>query len=120
MAKGDKKSRKTLEPATMDTTIHIHKIIHGISFRKRAPHTIRAIKKIASRMMKTKDVRIEPKLNKFVWSKGIKNLPRRVRVRYSRQRNDDEDAKEKMYTLVQYVPVASFKNLQTEHVIDED
>merc|ERR1719272_1864182 len=50
--------------------------------------------------MSTKDVRVDTKLNKFVWSGGIRNVPRRVRVRMSRKRNEDEDAKEKMFTLV--------------------
>merc|ERR1719182_1020198 len=61
--------------------------------------------------MSTKDVRIDTKLNKFVWSCGVRNV--RVRVRMSRKRNEDEDAKQKMFTLVQHVPVESFKNLQT-------
>merc|ERR1719444_158793 len=51
--------------------------------------------------MVTRDVRIDTKLNKFLWHKGIRNVPRRVRVRISRKRNEDEDAKEKMFTLVQ-------------------
>merc|ERR1719421_1035559 len=59
--------------------------------------------------MSTKDVRIDTKLNKFVWSTGVRNIPRRVRM--SRKRNEDEDAKEKMFTLVQHVPVESFKGL---------
>merc|ERR1719355_340572 len=64
--------------------------------------------------MSTKDVRIDTKLNKAVWASGIRNTPKRVRVRMSRKRNEDEDAKEKMFTLVQHVPVESFKGLQTE------
>merc|ERR1740120_240368 len=59
--------------------------------------------------MSTKDVRIDTKLNKFVWSCGVRNVPKRVRVRMSRKRNEDEDATEKMFTLVQHVPVESFK-----------
>jgi len=66
--------------------------------------------------MGTKDVRIDVKLNKFVWSQGIRSVPYRVRVRLSRKRNEDEDAKEKMFTLVTHVPVTSFKKLQTKNV----
>merc|ERR1719198_1005266 len=69
--------------------------------------------------MLTKDVRIDTKLNKAIWSRGVRNVEKRVRVRLSRKRNEDEDAKEKMFTLVQHVPVESFKNLQTEIVRDE-
>merc|ERR1719379_1986093 len=69
--------------------------------------------------MFTKDVRIDTKLNKAIWSQGVRNVPKRIRVRFSRKRNEDEDAKEKMFTLVQHVPVESFKGLQTEIVRDE-
>lgn len=41
------------------------------------------------------EVRIDTKLNKFLWSNGVRNVPRRVRVRLSRKRNEDEEAKEK-------------------------
>merc|ERR1719222_1202696 len=69
--------------------------------------------------MKTKDVRIDTKLNKAIWAQGVRNVPKRIRVRFSRKRNEDEDAKEKMFTLCQHVPVESFKGLQTEIVRDE-
>merc|ERR1719506_957309 len=69
--------------------------------------------------MGTKDVRVDTKLNKAIWSGGVRNISRRVRVRMSRKRNEDEDAKEKMFTLVQHVPVESFKGLQTENVKDD-
>ena len=31
--------------------------------------------------------------------KGIRNVPRKIRVRVTRKRNEDEDAKEKFYAL---------------------
>merc|ERR1712113_232002 len=114
-----KGGRKSQEPVTRDYTIHLHKLLHKISFKKRAPRAIREIRKFASRAMTTKDVRVDTKLNKFIWSNGIRNVPTRVRVRMSRKRNEDEEAKEKTFTLVQHVPVESFKNLQTETVRDD-
>lgn len=45
---------------------------------------------------KFSDVRIDTVLNKFIWSQGVKNVPKRVRVRLSRKRNEDEDADEKV------------------------
>merc|ERR1719510_363186 len=121
MGKGEKKAKgsSSKEPATRDYTIHLHKHMQKISFKKRAPRAVRVIRQFAAKVMTTKDIRIDTKLNKFLWSNGIRNVPRRVRVRFSRKRNEDEDAKEKMYTLVQHVPVESFKNLQTETVRDE-
>jgi large subunit ribosomal protein L31e len=50
--------------------------------------------------MGTTYVRVDAKLNKFIWSRGIRSVPRRVRVRIPRKRNDDEDAKEELYSLV--------------------
>ena len=46
--------------------------------------------------MKTKDVRLDTKLNKYLWSKGVRNAPFRVRVRLARKRNEDEEADEKV------------------------
>ena len=38
-----------------------------------------------------------------------RNVPYRVRVRLARKRNEDEDSPHKLYTLVTYVPVTTFK-----------
>ena len=65
-------------------------------FKKKAPRALREIKKFAQVNMFTKDVRIDSNLNKFIWSKGIRNVPYRVRVRLSKKRNDDEEAEEKV------------------------
>merc|ERR1711975_129169 len=64
-------------------TIHMHKRIHGVSFKKRAPRAIKEIKAFATQAMGTSD----------------------VRVRISRRRNDEEGAKEKLYSYVQAVNV---------------
>ena len=41
-------------------------------FKRRAPRAIKAIKKFAYKQMKTPDVRIDTKLNKAVWARGIR------------------------------------------------
>merc|ERR1739849_67021 len=46
----------------------------------------------------TTDVRVDQKLNQYLWSKGIRNVPKRVRVRMSRRRNEDAESGEKFYT----------------------
>ena len=51
------------------------------------------------RRPRPQDVRVDTKLNKFLWSQGVKAVPGRVRVRLARKRNDDEEATEKLYTL---------------------
>ncbi|CAG9834581.1 unnamed protein product [Diabrotica balteata] len=115
--KGDKKGKSAInEVVTREYTVNLHKRLHGISFKKRAPRAIKAIRQFALKQMGTPDVRVDTRLNKQLWSKGIRNVPFRVRVRLSRRRNDDEDSVNKLYTLVTYVPVATFKGLQTENV----
>ena len=66
----------------------------------------------------TNDVRLDPQLNKKVWECGIKGVPHRMRVRISRKRNDEEGAKEKLYSYVQAVNVKSAKHLMTTVVED--
>ena len=66
--------------------------------------------------MGTPDVRIDTRLNKAAWAKGVRNVPHRIRVRLSRKCNEDEDSPNKLYTLGTYVPVTTFKNLQTVNV----
>ena len=78
-------------------------------FKKRAPHAVKAIKNFAFKHMGTRDVRLDPQLNKEIWKQGIKNVPHRMRLRLSRKRNDEEDAKEKLYTYVTHVLVGTFK-----------
>ncbi|KAK1123617.1 hypothetical protein QLX08_007459 [Tetragonisca angustula] len=118
MAKSkEKKSKSAInEVVTREYTVNLHKRLHGVGFKKRAPRAIKEIRKFAEKQMGTPDVRIDTRLNKQLWSKGIRNVPFRVRVRLSRRRNDDEDSANKLYTLVTYIPVGSFKGLQTENV----
>merc|ERR1712232_1536048 len=101
-------------------------IVYGVAFKKRAPRAVRELRKIAGKVMGTpNDVRVESKINKAIWAKGVRNLPRRIRVRLSRKRNESDGAgagnKSAFYTLIQYVPVErhGFKRLQTENVTEE-
>ena len=88
-----KKERKGKDVVSREYTINLHKKLHSIKFKGRAPRAVKEIRKFAQKMMKTKDVRLDVNLNKAVWSKGIKNVPTKLRVVISRRRNEDEDAK---------------------------
>uniref|UniRef100_T1JI82 Large ribosomal subunit protein eL31 n=1 Tax=Strigamia maritima TaxID=126957 RepID=T1JI82_STRMM len=90
--KREKKKSAINEVVTREYTIHLHKRLHGIGFKKRAPRAIKEIKKFAEKQMGTPDVRVDTRLNKHVWSKGVRNVPYRVRVRLARRRNEDEDS----------------------------
>ncbi|EJK75259.1 hypothetical protein THAOC_03022 [Thalassiosira oceanica] len=100
-----------------DYTIHLSKRTHKTTFKSKTPKAVKEVKKFAEKAMGTKEVRIDTKVNKYLWKQGVRNPPKRIRVRLSRKRNEDEDAKEKLYTLVQLVEnISSFKGLQTENV----
>jgi len=110
--KKDKKSKNVIKDVVVsrEYTIHLHKHVHGRSFKKRAPHALKVIRKFAEEQMGTKDVRVDTQLNKQVWAHGIKKVPHRIRVVLSRKRNDDDEAKDKLYTLVSYVPALLTKS----------
>ena len=89
------------------------------TFKRKAPRAVKEIMKFASKVMGTSRVRVSPDLNKAVWAKGVRNVPYRLRIKMSRKRDDDEDAKEKMFTLVENVAVTDFKELKTVKVVED-
>merc|ERR1712146_609725 len=98
-----------------ECTYHLNKKLHKIAHKRRAKRAISEIRKFAASQLKTTDVRVDNELNKFVWSRGVKNIPTRVRLLLARKRNESEDAKESMYTLASLVPLkrAQLKGLGT-------
>lgn len=88
-----KKERRAKEVVTREYTLNLHKNLHKTKFKSRAPKAVKVIRQFAQKTMGTSDVRLDVKLNKVVWSKGIRNVPFRLRIVISRRRNDDEDAK---------------------------
>ncbi|KAK3393643.1 putative 60S ribosomal protein L31 [Podospora didyma] len=110
---GQTKRSAIADVVAREYTIHLHKRMHGVTFKKRAPRAIKEIKAFATLSMGTTDVRLDPQLNKKVWEQGVKGVPYRLRVRISRRRNDEEGAKEKLYSYVQAVNVKNPKGLPT-------
>lgn len=73
--KNEKKSKSAInEVVSRDYTVNLHKRLHGIGFKKRAPRAIKEIRKFALKQMGTPDVRIDTRLNKQLWSKGIRQV----------------------------------------------
>jgi len=107
-------------PLDIGRTIKGHVYQHS-TFKKKAPKAIKEIRKFAHKAMGTSDVRLDVKLDKHIWSTGVRNVPTRVSVRIARKRNDDEDAKEELYSYVTVaeVPPKGFVNLGTK-VVDKD
>ena len=110
-----KQQRTGLTETAIDTTHNIHKLAHRVQFKKKAPKALTAIKNLVAKLMRTADVRIDPKLNQFIWSQGVRNLPHRVRVRISRKRNEEEgNTQGEFYSLVQHVHLEDFSGRLTE------
>ncbi|KAI0319331.1 ribosomal protein L31e-domain-containing protein [Amylostereum chailletii] len=108
------KTRSALQDVvTREYTIHLHKYVHGRSFKKRAPAAVKSVVAFAQKAMGTSDIRIDPKLNQALWERGVKSVPHRIRVKLERKRNDEENAKEKLFTYASHVVVPSFKGLNT-------
>lgn len=71
--KVEKRNKSAInEVVTRECTIHLSKRVHNIGFKKRAPRAIKEIRKFAEKEMRTSDVRIDTRLNKHIWSKGIR------------------------------------------------
>lgn len=87
---------------TIVATINLHKRLHGVTFKRKASRAVSEIKKFASKIMSTKDVRVDTDLNKAVWSKGVRNVPYRMRIKLSRKRNPDAESSG-MYTVAEFV-----------------
>ncbi|CAM9811709.1 unnamed protein product [Rangifer tarandus platyrhynchus] len=85
------------EVVTREYTINIPKRIHGVGSKERAPRALKEIQKFAMKEMEVQTCASTPGSTKP-------------------KRNEDEDSPNKLYTLVTYVPVTTFKNLQTVNV----
>ena len=112
------KKEKEIVPVTREMTIYLHRFLCKESFKKRAPKAIKMIRFIAIKTMKTHNVKFDSGLNQFIWSQGIRSVAHRVRVRLARMPVEGEEGK--FYTLVSYVPVATFHGLTTKKVEETD
>ncbi|KAK6119242.1 hypothetical protein DH2020_047025 [Rehmannia glutinosa] len=73
MVEKGSKGRKE-EVVTREYTINLHKRLHGCTFKNKAPNAIKEIRKFAQKAMGTTDVRVDVKLNKHIWSRGIRSV----------------------------------------------
>ena len=98
--KKEDRGRKNLEPITRTHIVNLHRRLYKTTFKKKAPKAVKQIKELAFQTMFTRDVRLDPELNKEIWRHGVRNTARRVRVTFERKKNEDDEATEPMYTIV--------------------
>jgi large subunit ribosomal protein L31e len=100
-ASNKKRGDKEMTAVTRTSIIHLHKLLHDVKFKKKAPRAVKAIRDYARKTLFTEDVRIDTELNQQIWRNGVRNIDRRIEVVLERKKNeDDEEAQEKFYTLV--------------------
>lgn len=102
-----------IAPASRDYTIVLHKLCQKTQFKKKAPKALKVVREFARKAMRTPDVRVDVKLNQYIWHHGVRAIPKRIRVRCIRRKDDDDESGNKYYTLVQLIKVESFKDLRT-------
>ena len=100
-SKVKKSNDNKLAPATRKVTINLHRRLYKTQFKKKTPRAVKEIRQYAQQVMRTKDVRIDPELNKNLWKNGVRNLDPRVNIVLERKKNEEnEDGGEEMYTVV--------------------
>ncbi|EPR80098.1 60S ribosomal protein L31 [Spraguea lophii 42_110] len=102
----------------IELTIPMGKITIDVSKRWKCRIGIRRLKKFITKTFHDKEaeVQISPDLNKFLWERGMRNVPKRVRVRVN-QEPYPKDPSKKVYKL-SHVVVSTFKGLGTEAIAE--
>ncbi len=56
---------------------------HQPSRRRRAGHALETVRRFVTRHMKgaAEDVWIDPRLNEYIWERGVQHIPSKVRVK---------------------------------------
>jgi large subunit ribosomal protein L31e len=81
MARKEDKGRT--EELEREFVVPLRASMHQPSRRRRAGHSVETIRRFIHRHMKGKreDVWIDPRLNEFLWERGIQHIPPKVRVK---------------------------------------
>ena len=66
-------------------------------------------------MFKVRTVKLDTGLNKFIWARGVKRPPSRVRVKFSLKRLRGKG--NRPCILASHVAVQSFKGLKTKRIV---
>ena len=75
-----------LEPLTRVYMVPLRRVFEAPRYR-RSKVAVRLIREFTTRHMKADEVKIDAKVNELIWSRGITNPPRRIKLEMER----DED-----------------------------
>ncbi len=82
MAKRETTSRR-VEEMEREYVVPLRASQHQPSRRRRAGHALETVRRFITRHMKgsAEDVWIDPRLNEYIWERGIQHIPSKVRVK---------------------------------------
>jgi len=63
------------------------RVVLGVPRWRRAARAIRFVRAFIARHMKAEEVKIDPKVSEYVWSRGAKKPPRKVKVKAIKYRD---------------------------------
>jgi large subunit ribosomal protein L31e len=63
------------------------RVVLGVPRWRRAARAIRFVRAFVARHMKAEEVKIDPKVSEYVWSRGAKKPPRKVKVKAVKYKN---------------------------------
>lgn len=97
----------------MELTVNLGKITRGCNWTKKASIAIKKFRTHLKKMLKTDEkITIQKDLNKYIFSKGLQKVPRRIRIKV--ERIPDRDNAEQNVIKCSHVLVGNFKGLKTE------
>jgi len=67
-------------------TIPLH-VVLGVPRWRRAARAIRFVRAFIAKHMKAEEVKIDPKVSEYIWSRGAKKPPRKVKVKAVKYRD---------------------------------
>lgn len=84
---GKKKGHSAIsEVVTRKYIINVHKHIHRVGFKKRAPQVLEEFRKLAVQAMGTSGVHTDTRLSKAAWATGTRNVSHHMRVSATAQK----------------------------------
>ncbi|MCI4333105.1 MAG: 60S ribosomal protein L31 [Thermoplasmata archaeon] len=83
MAAKSKAGGARAEELEREYIIPLRASMHQPSRRRRAGHALETVRRFVGRHMKgtVADVWIDPRLNEFIWTRGVQHVPSKVRVK---------------------------------------
>jgi large subunit ribosomal protein L31e len=107
------RKKKAPKKCNFEFTFNVKKALKGTGLKKRAPRSVREIKKHIRSVFGVSELKIHPDLNQFLHSKGIRNPPKKIRIELQRKPSEDEKKKGKYFGLVNYKLCSEFSELKS-------